>query len=121
MCQCQIISRLNPHNFNKLESLICALDAKLDVIAVNETWEKPNSFGQYRNLNGYVYISNPRLKCRGGGSGLYVQNNLMFSIISDLTIIEERIYESIFITIHFKYKSIMCGTIYRSPYKNTLL
>ena len=112
-----IRSLVNPQNFSKLESLISALDVKPDVIAVNETWEKPYCFGQYKNLNGYVYISNPHLKCRGGGSGLYIRNNLVFSIISELTIMEERIYESVFVTIYFKSKPIICGTIYRSPHK----
>ena len=60
-------SLINPHNFSKFESLISGLDFQPHLIAVNETWEKPHTIGQHKNLNGYVYISNPRVVSRGGG------------------------------------------------------
>ena len=50
---------VNPHNFNKLECLVSELETKLDLIAINETWEKPNSSVQYKNLYGYNFLSNP--------------------------------------------------------------
>ena len=36
-------SLINPNNFTKFECLISALDSSPHIIAVNETWEKPNS------------------------------------------------------------------------------
>ena len=72
------ISSLNSHNFNKFESLVTALANKSDVIALNETWEKQDLFGEYKNLSGYISISNPRLRCTGGGVGLYIENHLVF-------------------------------------------
>ena len=63
-------SLVNSHNFNKFESLVTVLANKPDIIAINETWENHDSFGEYRNLNGYTYISNPRLKSKGNGVGL---------------------------------------------------
>ena len=87
---------------------------------INETWEKHDLFGEYRNLSGYTYISNPRLKSKGGGVGLYIKDKLVFSLNSDLTIMNEKYFESIFITIQFKNKSIICEIIYRSPRNDKL-
>ena len=63
-------SLTNPHNFAKFESLISGLDYQPYIIAVNETWEKPHTTGQHINLNGYVYVSNPRVVSRGVGVGM---------------------------------------------------
>ena len=87
-------SLVNSRNFNKFESLVTVLANKPDIIAINQTWEKHDSFGVYRNLSGYTYISNPRLKSKGGGVGLYIKNKLVFSLNSDLTIMNEKYFES---------------------------
>ena len=63
-------SMVNSRNFNKFESLITVLANKPDIIPINETWEKHDLFGEYRNQSGYTYISNPRLKSKEGGVGL---------------------------------------------------
>ena len=68
-----IRSLVNPHNFNKLECLISELQIKPDIIAINETWEKPSSSGQYKNLNGYNFISNLRLNSKGGGCNISIK------------------------------------------------
>ena len=65
----------NPHNFTKFESLIAGLDYQPHIIAVNETWDKPHTTGQHMNLNGYVYVSNPRVASRGGGVGMYIKQS----------------------------------------------
>ena len=59
-----IRSLINLHNFYKLECLISELQTKRDILAINETWKKPSSSGQYKNLNGYNFISNSRLKSK---------------------------------------------------------
>ena len=112
---------VNSRNFNKFQSLVTVLANKPDMIAINETWEKHDSIGKYRNLSGYTYISNPRLKSKGGGVGLYIKDKLVFSLNSDLTIMNEKHFESIFIIIQFKNKLIICGTIYRSPRNDKIL
>ena len=68
-------SLINPRNFSKFESLVTALHRKPDIIAINETWERYNMSGEYNNLKGYVYVSNPRLVAKGGGCGLFIRNN----------------------------------------------
>ena len=69
-----IRSLVNSHNFNKLKCLISELQIKPDIIAINETWEKPSSSEQYKNLNGYNFILNPKLKSKGGGVGMYISH-----------------------------------------------
>ena len=72
-------SLMNPHNFSKFESFISGLDFQPHLIAVNETWEKPHTISQHKNLNEYGYISNPRVVSRGGGDGMYIKQNLIFA------------------------------------------
>ena len=49
------------------------LDFSPHIIAVNKTWEKPNSTEQYKNLKNYIYLSNPRKNNKGGGVALYIK------------------------------------------------
>ena len=107
---------VNPHNFNKLECLVSGLETKPDITAISETWKKLNLSGQYKNSNGYNFFSNPRLKSKGGCVGMYVKSNLAFSINPELSVINEKKFESLFATMSFKNKSIICGTIYRPPH-----
>ena len=51
-------------------------------------------------------------------SGLYIKVSLNFHVCNDLTLMNEQIFESIFINIQFMNKEITCGTIYRSPQTN---
>ena len=111
-------SIVNPVNFTRIEGLITLLDYKPDVIGVTKTWEQPNSFGQYKCLPGYTFVSNGRINHRGGGVGMYVKNSLNFYVCNDLSVMDKKIFESIFINIQFLNKEITCGTIYKSPQHN---
>ena len=102
----------------EIEGLIASLDYKPDVIGITETWEQPNSFGQYKCLPGYIFVSNGRMRKKGGVVGLYIKDSLNFHVCNDLTLMNEQILESIFINIQFMNKEITCGTIYRSPQTN---
>ena len=113
-------SLTNPHNFTKFESLILGLDYQSHIIAVNETWEKPHATGQHMNLNGYVYISNPRVVSRGGGVGMYIKQSLIFTPYAELSIMHEKLFESLFVTMHFEGKRLICGTVYRPPRNDNL-
>ena len=104
---------MNPHNFSKFESLISGLDFQPHIIAVNETWGKPHPTGQFKNLQGYIYVSNPRVISRGGGVGMYMKKNIIFSPCPKLSIMHEKMFESLFINVHFEGRSLTCGTIYR--------
>ena len=112
-------SLINPHNFSKFESLISGLDFQ-HLIAVNETWEKPHTIGQHKNLNGYVYISNPRVVSRGGGVGMYIKQNLIFAPCPELSLMHEKSFEYLFVTIQFEGRRLICGTVYRPPRSDNL-
>jgi len=109
-------SLMNPHNFTKLEGLVAKLEYAPDVIGITETWENTSNNSSFSKvLSGYNYVSNPRKKFKGGGTAFFIKKNLNFQVLPELTIMEEKIFESIFISISFKDKKVLCGTIYRSP------
>ena len=113
-------SLINPHNFSKFESLISGLDFQPHLIAVNETWEKPHTIGQHKNLNWCVYISNPRVVSRSGGVGMYIKQNLIFARCPELSLMHEKSFESLFVTIQFEGRRLICGTVYRPPRNDNL-
>ena len=103
-------------NFAKLQILISSLKVKPHVISINETWLKQNQQGDYSSLFDYKLVSNSRNEHKEGGVALYIQRDLSFSVQDDLTIMKEKVFESLFVDIHFnKKESITVGTIYRSP------
>jgi len=109
-----IRSLINYKNFTIFENWINSLNFFPEVIAINETWEKPHNSGQFKNLPIYTYISNCRPMQSGGGVALYIKYSLTFSLRSDLTIMQEGIFdELVFIEIQLYETKITCGTIYR--------
>ena len=71
--------------------------------------------GPYNNLDGYKFVSNSRKACLGGGVAFYVKNSLQFNVINELFVMDEKIFESLFIHVQEGKETIVCGTIYRSP------
>ena len=76
-------SIVNPTNFSIIEGLIATLDHKPDVIGINETWEQPNLFVQYKCLSGFTFVSTGRMLQKGGGVGLHVKNGLNFHFCNE--------------------------------------
>ena len=64
-----------------------------------------------------VYIPNPRVASRDGGVGMYIKQSLIFTPYAELSIMHEKLFESLFVTIHFEGKRLICGTVYR-PSRN---
>ena len=108
----------NSKNFAKLESLLSALTFTPSIIAVTETWLKPDQLGPHTNLSNNTFLSNPRSKYRGGGVAFYIRDDIEFTYRIDLDIMNEKIFESIFVDIKFQDKVITCGNIYHSPCNN---
>ena len=108
-------SLANTKNFAKLQAFLNDLSFKPSVIAINETYLKDNETGPHSNLLDYDFLSNCRKTHRGGGVGLYIQSSLSYKVRDDLTIMDEKIFESLFVEIKCPSKSIIFGTIYRSP------
>ena len=110
-----IRSIANALNFSKLKALMANLQCKPDVISVCETWIKPLHSGPYCNLNGYKFVSNCRKISRGGGVAFFVKNSLQFDIIDELFVMNEKIFESLFINVKVGKATVVCGVIYCSP------
>ena len=99
-----------------MQVFLGSLCFKPSVIAINETHLRDNGNGTHSNLHtDYEFISNSR-KCRkGGGVGLYVLKSLNYKMREDLTVMEEGVFESLFIEFKGKNRSFLYGTIYRPP------
>ena len=91
----------NCKNFEKLESLLSALTFKPCIIAVTETWLKPDQLGPHTNLTNYAFLSNPRSKYLGGGVAFYNRDDIEYTHRVDLDIMNEKIFESIFVDFKF--------------------
>ena len=102
-------------NFIGLVALIESLPKKPHLIAVNETWTKEEEAGPFNNIDGYKFIANCRKDHECGGVAFYIQQNITFSIREDLTVMDEKIFESLFVDLTINHKPITLGTIYRSP------
>ena len=110
-----IRSLANTKNFSKFQAFIETLCFSPSVIAINETYLRDNNPGPHCDINGYTFISNCRKSHKGGGVGLYIRDFINFEIREDLTVMDDKIFESLFIEIKCVDKSIIFGTIYRSP------
>ena len=112
---------LNIHGLNVMKhfvglvALIESLPKKPHLIAINETCLKENEEGPFNNIDGYKFISNSRSVNIHGGVALYIQDNIKFTIRHDLKIMDEKIYESLFVDLKFNRRPVTVGTIYRVP------
>ena len=110
-----IRSLANTKNFTKLQAFMDSLCFVPTVVAINETYLRDNDEGPHCNLRDYKFISNCRKSFKGGGVGLYVHRSLKFKIRKDLTFMEDKVFESLFIeTLNLK-EPLLFGTVYRSP------
>ena len=113
-------SIVNNNNFMKFEAFLSTLPIKPKVIGVAETWMSDGSIGPFKKIDGYhEFVYTNRKDCRGGGVGFYVSEDLHFSKIEDISIMKEKVFESLFVKVDVSNgKSIVCGNIYRSPKSN---
>ena len=108
---------------DKLSEMIKILENEnviFDVIALQETWEikdvKSLSLPGYHEL-----IFKNRSSARGGGIGFYIKNTLNYKVIDELSIFNDRIFESLCIEVEFvKGKKMRFVTLYRPPSHNAL-
>ena len=107
-------SIVNKEHYNLFESWIQSLKFLPDIIAINKTWEKKSSLGQFRNLQHYDYISNFFPNLTGIGVALYIKKTINYTLRNDLSQMNEGIFESLFIDVQLGNDKITCGTIYRA-------
>ena len=102
-------------NLDKFKFLLGRLQKPFSVIAISETRLSDLSADQV-NIPGYTFISNHRATKSGGGTGLYLQDNLDYKICSDCNISDADVIESLFVEILVpRGKNIIVGVIYRPP------
>ena len=97
---------------------------KFSVIGIQEIWSLPPHFST--DLTGYKPLlsklrSQPegRSTNLGGGVGFWVDENLPFTLLPDISVFEEKIFESIFIRVNTgKNEFKIIGNIYRAPGNN---
>ena len=105
-----------PANFAKLQTLISSLHIKPPIISINETWLQQNQQGEFNSFSDYTFISNCKKEHKGGVVALYIKNNFSFCIRDDMTVMKDKLIESLFIDVHLnKKETVTIGTIYRSP------
>ncbi len=84
-----------------------------DVICIQETWQitDPSLFP----LDGYQQvILQTRAQARGGGVGIYLKNNVTFTLLTNFSIFYERLFESVLIEVTPKFgKKFIIGSVYR--------
>ena len=108
-------SLANTKNFAKLQVFVASLCFEPTVIAINETYLRDNEDGPHCDLENYTFKSNCRDICKGGGVGLYIHDSLQYKVRQDLTIMNEKVFESYFIETLNLEEPVIFGTIYRSP------
>ena len=90
------------------------------IISINETWLKPNQQGEFKLLFDYTFLPNNRSNSKGRGVALYIRKDINFSMRNDITVMHEKLCESLFVDVLInKKKTITVGTIYRSPSNNS--
>ena len=92
-----------------------------DIVAVTETWLNTNNkdfVGEY-TITGYNLLNHDRLHKRGGGTLLYIKNDIKF--VETSKHILNNNYEMIFIDILLNNnKKVVFGVVYRPPKQNEL-
>jgi hypothetical protein len=107
-------------NFKELKSVTSLINHKFSIIALTETWIKPQNSNLF-NLDGYHHEFALRPDKTGGGISIYLDENLDFFIRNDLTS-TDHISESLWLEIDKTKlgtpKNILIGCIYRIPGQN---
>ena len=114
---CHINIRSMKANLTSFEICLQNLEFEFSVIGITETWLTDSNSDLY-NINGFNFVETHRTGRSGGGVGIFLRNNILYQIRSDLTLNNEFI-ESIFIEIDKdlfnKNWNIIIGVIYRPP------
>lgn len=108
----ELISELNHESFN------------FSIIAIQEVWNIPDHLNT--ELPGYkppvfkLRSSKNRNKNNiGGGVGLWISDKHEFEILKDISIFEEKIFESVFVKVKTGKKDFkIIGNVYRPPGSN---
>ena len=111
------IASLSAH-FDELINLITLLDHPFDIISLTETRFKQNRQNLINiTLPGYHYYETASYT-NAGGSLIYIKNEYSSKLLPEYSKSTEGIFESTFVEIKNKNKSVVIGSIYRHPTQN---
>ena len=105
-----------PAKYNELNDMLNELSLSNfipEIICLQEIWQiiDPSLFplANYQTLE-----INTRKNARGGGVGIFVKNDIVYKVLSQYSIFQERIFESLFIEItNDSNQKIVVGSVYR--------
>ena len=102
-------------NHDKIEHYLHELSYKFDVIAMTETWAKPETEFDF-DLEGYDVYHLDRKDKKGGGVAIFINNVFNHRIINELSMTYDGLMECLTIELCLKKsKNIIVSSIYRTP------
>lgn len=109
-----------PKNFKRFELFLENLKHEFHIICCSESWFKESSKDRH-TPKGYNHVYDFRPKKRGGGTSIFIKNNLQYVERGDLKLdINVDCVNSCFIEIDKKCidvpRNIIVGCIYRAPH-----
>jgi len=109
------IQSLNSKYTNLKNLLTNLLNEKLPIkiLALQEIWQVP--YLSDVKIPGFNFIQLSRKKSKGGGVGFYIKEDIKFKTITNLTILQEKVFECLTIEAIIDGKKIIFSNFYRSP------
>ena len=112
----QVNCRSLKKNFDQVKILLSNFSSLPSVIALSETWLSPSDQTSLFNLPGYSFISVPRKLKRGGGTGLYVSDDINYIVREDIPPLPEEVCEYCTIEIlNDHLPNVIIMSLYRPP------
>lgn len=114
--RCLKIAHINVENLTVHRESFVSLfqDSGFDIIAITETFLKPEILSLVYNLSGYDFIRHDRLGKEGGGVGLYIKNTFRHKIVATSQSLYCKKPEYLFVEISQGWKLLIC-VVYRPP------
>ena len=100
-------------NFKDLKVLLRTLDFSFDVIGLTETWLNESNADVFQ-LEGYDLCNKNRVAKHGGGVAFFIRSINNYTIIEQLTVDVENVFECITVKLLLKTQ-IIVSCLYRKP------
>ena len=100
-------------NLTDLKVLLRTLDFSFDVIGLTETWVNESNADVFQ-LAGYDLCNKNRVAKHGGGVAFFIRSIINYTIIEQLTVDVENVFECITVKLLLKTQ-IIVSCLYRKP------
>ena len=105
-------------NFHNIKYYLGQFSQPFNIIAITETWIN-NERGMDFELEGYEMICKNRENKNGGGVALFVDKNLTYKVVKNMSTVINDVFECVTIEILMeKKKNIIVSCMYRTPGSN---